>query len=331
MAEFRYNPLLDDWTIVNGDRQHRPDMPKDYCAFCPGSNQIKDTYTVLKYDNDWPSMMPNPPQPDDIDTELFKTAPSYGKAEVILYSPKHDASLCELSIDHLTKLVNLWKERFIEIKKDENIKYIMPFENRGKEVGTTQPHPHGQIYGYGFMPLRLKLELENSKKFYDKNNKSLILSIRDEELKVDKRVVFQNDSFVVFLPFYTDFPYGVYIVPLKDDIHTFEDFDEKTSEDFADILKKTQGMFDKLYNKVFPYMMCIYQTPVNSELENESKSYYNFHVKFYPPLRGEKSIKWYASSETGAWAKTNPRRVEETVFELKDAYKEFMEDKEVIW
>ena len=329
MAEFRYNPLLDDWTIVNGQRQNRPDMPKDYCAFCPGSEQIKDTYTVLKYDNDWPSMMPNPPKEDDVATDFYKTAPSYGKAEVILYSPDHNASLWNLSIDHLVKLVDLWKERFIEIKKDKHIKYILTFENRGKEVGTTQPHPHGQIYGYGFMPLRIKVELENSKKHFDKTGESLILKIRDEELKVKDRVIMENDSFVVFLPFFTDYPYGCYLVPKANNIHNFEDFDEKTSRDLAQILKDLQGTFDHMFDKVFPYMMGIYQTPVNSELEEECKKYYNFHIKFFPPLRGENSIKWNASSETAASAKTNPRRVEDTAEELRQAYKKWKEiDKE---
>lgn len=325
MAEFRYNPLLDDWTIVNGDRQNRPDMPKDYCAFCPGSEQIKKTYTVLKYNNDWPSMMPNPPKPDDVATDFYKTAMSYGKAEVILYSPDHNASLWNLSLEHLKELVALWKERFIDIKKDKHIKYILTFENRGKEVGTTQPHPHGQIYGYGFMPLRMKIELENSKSHYEKTGKSLILTIRDEEIKEDKRVIMENDSFVVFIPFFTDYPFATMIVPKRDDIHNFEEFDEKLSEDFAKILRDLQGTYDTLYNKTFPYMMGIYQNPVNSELEGESKKYYNFNVKFFPPLRGENSIKWYASSETAVWAKTNPRKVEETALELKNAYKKFIE------
>ena len=323
MAEFRYNPLLNDWTIVNGDRQHRPDMPKDYCAFCPGSQQIKETYTVLKYNNDWPSMMPNPPKPDDVATDFFKVAPSYGKAEVILYSPDHNASLWHLSIPHLVELVNLWKERFLEIKKDKNIQYILTFENRGKEVGTTQPHPHGQIYGYGFMPLRIKLELENSKKYYEENNESLILKIRDEEIKEEKRIIMENDNFIVFLPFYTDFPYGAYIVPKRNDIYSFEDFDDKISEDFASILKDLQGTFDHIFDREFPYMMGIYQKPINSDLEKESEKYYNFHVKFFPPLRGANAIKWYASSETAAWAKTNPRRVEDTAIEMREAYERY--------
>lgn len=32
MAELRYNPLLDDYTMINSNRNKRPDMPSGYCA-----------------------------------------------------------------------------------------------------------------------------------------------------------------------------------------------------------------------------------------------------------------------------------------------------------
>ncbi len=325
MAEFRYNPLLDDWTIVNGNRQKRPDMPKDYCAFCPGSGKVPDNYTVLKYDNDWPSMSTSPKEPDPVSNEFFKTAPSYGKCEVILYSPNHTTSLRELSDSHLLELVNLWKNRYEEISKDPNIKYILTFENRGKEVGTTQPHPHGQLYAYGYLPLRIRLELENSKVYYEKNGIGLLQKLRDEELKFRKRVIFENDHFAVFIPFFTDWPYGVYIVSKNNALTNFSEFNEDVSASFAITLKYVQGMYDTLFDRSFPYMMGIYQNPLHVEEFKDSKLYYPFNVKFFPPLRGETSIKWNASSETCAWAKTNPRIVEETAEELRLALKKYLD------
>lgn len=323
MAEFRYNPLLDDWTIVAGNRQNRPDMPKDYCAFCPGSGRVPDNYDVLMYENDWPSMKQNPQEPDNVATSFYKTAKSFGKAEVILYSPNHEDNIYNLTDEHAKKIVDLWQERFTAMKSDKNIKHILIFENRGKEVGTTQPHPHGQIYGYGFVPLRIKVELENCKKHYEKTKKSLILDIRDEELKEGKRIIMQNNSFVAFIPFFTDYPYGVYIVPKSDNINTIEDFSQEEKMDFAKIIKNLQGTFDTLFDRIFPYMMGIYQMPFNDDCYKDVHNYYHFHVKFFPPLRGANSIKWNASSETAAWAKTNPRIVEETAIELKSAYEKY--------
>ncbi|NLY20363.1 MAG: galactose-1-phosphate uridylyltransferase [Tissierellia bacterium] len=318
MAELRYNPLLDDWTMVSADRSKRPDMPKDYCPFDPGSGKVPDVYDVLKYDNDFPILSQNPPEPDKIGSELYKTDYSYGKCDVILYSPDHYASLHELDVNHIVKLVNLWEERFIELSKDEKIVYVFPFENRGKEVGTTMPHPHGQIYGYSKMPLRLRLELENAKNYKEENGKCVFCQMNEDEKAFGERVVYENEHFIAYVPFFSEYPYGVYI-SAKEHINNFTDFDEGMKISFAQILKDLTGGFDTLFNREFPYMMCIYQNPVNSEKYSDSKDYYHFHVKFFPPLRGENSIKWNASSETGAWVHGNPRRVEETAGELREA------------
>lgn len=328
MGEFRYNPLLDDYTIVAGNRQNRPDMPKDYCAFCPGSGKVPDNYDVLKYDNDWSSMKGNPDDPLEIDSELYHTDKSFGRCEVILYSSDHNKSLWELPLDHIKKLVDLWQERYIDISKLDYVKYILTFENRGEEVGTTQPHPHGQIYGYGYMPLRARVELDNSKKYYEKHHESLILKIRDEEMRLKDRVLIENDDFVAFLPFYTDYPYGAYIVT-KGELHNFSEFTEENKKNFAHILRDLLGTYDTLFDRRFPYMMAIYQSPLHQEEYKDADNYYHFNVKFFPPLRGKNSIKWNASSETALWAKTNPMVVEETAKELRNAYKRFKEKYDV--
>lgn len=323
MAEFRYNPLLDDWTIVNGNRQARPDMPKDYCAFCPGSGKVPDEYTVLKYDNDWPSMSLSPSEPDPVATSFFRTAPAYGKCEVILYSPDHNASLWQLPLEHIEALIRLWQARYEELSADEKIQFILTFENRGPEVGTTQPHPHGQLYAYGYLPLRIRMELENSAQHYKQHGESLIGRLRDEERSFKKRILFENEHFTVFLPFYTDWPYGAYIVPNRNDLNHFGQFDGALITSLAGTLKDLLGTFDTLFDRPFPYMMGIYQTPIHVQEHLDCAHYYPFHIKFFPPLRSASSIKWNASSETCAWARTNPRIVEETAAELRDALKKF--------
>lgn len=323
MAELRYNPLLDDWTMVSADRSKRPDMPKDFCPFCPGSGKVPEDYDVLKYNNDFPILSQEPPEPDNIGSEFYKTDYSYGKCEVILYSKEHLGKFYELDLDHIIKLVNLWKERFLELKQDEKIKYIFPFENKGKEVGTTMPHPHGQIYAYSKMPLRLRLELDNCRTFYKENNENIFDKMIQEERDFKERIVMENDSFSVFLPFFANYPFETYIVSKKN-ITSMEEFDEEITRDFGEILKNLTGAFDNIYNKPFPYMMGIYQEPVNSPEYDGFKDYYRFNVKFFPPLRGENSIKYNASSETAAWVHGNPRRVEETAREVREAYGRFL-------
>jgi len=321
MAELRYNPLLDDWIMIASHRQNRPQMPKDWCPFCPGSGNVPDNYDVLKYDNDFPALSQTPPPVDDVATDFFKVKPSYGKCEVVLYSPEHTTTLPKLPVEHIEKLVSLWQERFSELSKDENVKYIFMFENKGEPVGVTMPHPHGQIYAYSVLPKRIREELGNSKKHLEKTGKCLICDIMENEIKEKARVITENEDFITILPFFSDYPYGVYIIAKKH-VQNVCDFDEGMKKNFAKILKETTGALDALFDMSFPYMMCLYQNPVNDE---DATDYHHFHVKFYPPMRSGDKIKYCASSETGAWANCNPTAPEEKAEELRQAHKKFIE------
>ncbi|HHV50340.1 MAG TPA: galactose-1-phosphate uridylyltransferase [Clostridiales bacterium] len=323
MAELRKHPLTNDWIMIASHRQNRPQMPKDYCPFCPGSGKVPDNYDVYKYDNDFPALSTNPPQPDPVANEFFETAPAYGKCEVILYSPEHTTTLPELPAEHIRKLVDLWVQRYEEIGKDENIKYVFIFENRGEVVGVTMPHPHGQIYGYSFIPKKLELVLENSRKFREEKSKCIFCEMLEQELKFDKRIIFKNEHFTVFLPFFSEYPYGIYIISNRH-VSNIAGFNDEERNALAETLKAATGTLDSLFDMKFPYMMCMYNEPVNSE---KCSDYFHFHIAFYPPMRSADKIKFNASSETGAWAHCNPTCPEEKAEELRKAYNRFLNKK----
>ena len=120
MAELRYNPLTKDWVMIASHRQGRPQMPKDWCPFCPGEGKkVPENYDVYKYDNDFPALSQNPPVPDDVETGIYKVKECYGKCEVILYSPEHTTTLPELPVSQIRKLVDLWTDRFEDLSSDE--------------------------------------------------------------------------------------------------------------------------------------------------------------------------------------------------------------------
>lgn len=321
MAELRWHPLTQDWVMIASHRQARPQMPKDWCPFCPDSGKVPPDYEVYEYDNDFPALSQQPPVPDDVANGFFRTASAYGKCEVILYSPGHTITLPELSDAHVEKLVDLWCQRFDALRADEKIKYIFLFENRGDVVGVTMPHPHGQIYGYPFVPKKLQLELNASREYLAEKGKCLFCDMLDEEKKDGRRIIFQNDDFTVFLPFFTEYPYGVYIMSNAHKQYITE-FTTKERASLAVTLKHTVGMLDTLFDYKFPYMMCMHNAPVNGEDVSDS---YHFHIEFFPPMRSADKVKFNASSETGAWAHCNPTCPEQTAGELRAAYQRYMD------
>ncbi len=320
MAELRWNPFIKDWTMIASHRQNRPQMPKDWCPFCPESGNV-EPYEVLKYDNDFPALSPTPPLPDPVGNSFFKETESYGKCEVILYSPKHTVTLPELPLDHVVKLVDLWVERFSEISKDKKVKYVFIFENRGEVVGVTMPHPHGQIYGYPYIPKKIELELESSKEHFEAESECLMCRFLKEEREFNSRVIFENDDFSVILPFFVEYPYGVYIIS-KAHKQNITQMNNGEKKNLAKVIRETTGMLDSLFDTRFPYMMCMHQNPVNS---GDTSDYYHFHIEFFPPMRSKEKQKFNASSETGVWAHCNPTAPEEKAEELKKAYRKYMD------
>ncbi len=323
MAELRWHPLTKDWIMIASNRQNRPQMPKDWCPFCPGSGNVPDDYEVFKYDNDFPALSQNPPEPDDVSNDFFKTAPSYGKCEVILYSPGHTVTLPELSDEHMKKLVDLWCERFEAMRADEQIKYVFPFENRGDVVGVTMPHPHGQMYGYSFIPKKLQLETESAQEHLEQTGRCLFCDMLEQELADGRRIIFRNDHFTVFLPFYCEYPYGVYIFPNRH-VPYMTDLSQEEKVSLGLAIRDTAGMLDALFDYRFPYMMCMHNAPVNGR--DYSKDFH-FHIEFFPPMRSAEKQKFNASSETGAWAHCNPTCPEETSKELRAAYEKYKSKK----
>ena len=337
MAELRWNPMISDWVMINSNRQKRPVMPENYCPFCPASesdklenpekyefHKIWEHYDVMKYDNDYPALSQNPPAPDNMtgNGELNITDTMYGKCEVILFSPEHNSSICEFSVKHITKIVDLWTERFIEISKDENIKYIFIFENRGELVGVTQPHPHGQIYGYSFMPKKIELENDCFKKHYNKNKTCMFCDINRDEINFKERVIYENDDFIVYVPFFAEYVYQVYIAS-KTHKSNIAKFNKKERKNLALTLKMVTGMYDSLFNKKFPYMMCMHNAPVNLKNQKTTDKTFHFHIEFYTPLRDANTQQFNASSETGVWAHCNPSSPEEKAKELREALNRF--------
>lgn len=327
MAELRWNPLLRTWTMVAANRQARPHLPQNWCPFCPGSGKVPETYEVYAYNNDFPALTLTTDMPEIPTGKPYQVAPNYGKCEVILYSPDHHTTLPVLSLDHIEKLIQLLASRFQELARDPQIQYIFQFENRGEEVGVTMPHPHGQIYGYPFLPQKIQIELDSCREYYADQQACLLCDMNQAEADFKQRIIAENDAFLAYLPYFTDYPHGVFIVS-KRHVGNITEFTKAEQRELAAMLKNITGAFDTLFDRLFPYMMCFHQTPVNCTAYQNADQYYHFHIEFYTPLREANKIKYYASSEMGAWAACNPMAVEQTAEQLRQAYRRFVNSRE---
>jgi len=311
MTELRWNPTLREWVSTASHRQNRPQMPQDWCPFCPGSGRVPDNYEVFIYPNDFAAFTIPPAVPAIAGDDFYQVRPSLGTCDVVLYSPDHHTSLPQLPVDHIVKLVELWRRRFLELKATRGIKYVYIFENKGAVIGVTMPHPHGQMYSFPFIPPRVKQELDSARAHHHKTGHCLFCDILAKERADGRRIVAENEQFTAFVPFYARWPFEVHIYPRRH-LGTLEDFDAAEERGLAEMLKWVTLKYDNLYQMSFPYMMVLHQAPTRGKYP-----YYHFHIEFYPPHRSKEKLKYLAGVESGVGTFLNDSLAEEKAAQLR--------------
>ena len=84
----------------------------------------------------------------------------HGTCRVVCYSPRHDLGFGDLSVEAIGEIVETWTEQYKELGADPHIGHVQIFENRGAQMGASNPHPHGQIWATEHVPTIVAREQE---------------------------------------------------------------------------------------------------------------------------------------------------------------------------
>lgn len=316
MSELRWHPLLKQWIMTATHRMERTFLPPPTeCPLCP-SREGKETeipredFDIVVFENRFPSLFPNPPQPSRATSSLYRVKPSKGVCEVVVYTPEHTGSLSTQTVERIYKLLLVWQERFRELSSLPYIKYVFIFENKGKEVGVTLHHPHGQIYAFPFIPTIIKKEMEALKGYFRRKRKCLICEIGKKE-EEEGRVILRSSLHSAFVPFFARWPYEVFLMP-NAHLCGLDEYDDDSLQDLAHILKGVLMKYDNLFDFPFPYIMVMHQRPAK-----DKSKLFHFHIEFYPPYRARDKLKFLAGVESGAGHFINDSHPEEKAEELR--------------
>ena len=328
MSELRWHPFLEEWVITSTHRQNRTFLPPDdYCPLCPTkpggfpTEVEREDYDIVVFENKFPSLQQVPPEPGICATGVSPVDVAQGICEVVLYSSDHHNTLTKMPLQKVENLIQVWQDRYIDLGKNDFIKYVFIFENKGEAVGVTLHHPHGQIYAFPFIPPKIEKELVASNKYFEKNNRCLFCDTVQEELTLESRIVFEGERFVAFIPFFARFPYEVYLAP-KHHLSSMAEFTKEDHKDLALVLKGLLHKYDALFDFSFPYIMVIHQAPTDGK---EYKDYH-LHFEFYPPHRTPNKLKYLAGCEAGAGTYINDTLAEEKAAELRKVGPQTLEE-----
>lgn len=298
----RYNPLTGEWILVSPHRTKRPWQGKleslpaiklpEYdpnCYLCPGnkrasgSQNTKYTSTYV-FTNDYSALLPEANEIDIIDPDLMNAKPVHGTCRVLCFSPRHDLSLSKMRTEDIKKVIELWINQLVDLGKKYT--WIQIFENRGEMMGSSMPHPHGQVWASDQLPDEPSKEDEKQKEYYENNQIPLLLRYLDLELKSGERVVLENQDWVVLVPYWATWPFETLLLPKKS-IQSMQAMSERQQWNLANILKCILTRYDNLFEVPFPYSMGWHQAPNN----NRDNSHWHLHAHFYPPLLRSATVK----------------------------------------
>jgi UDPglucose--hexose-1-phosphate uridylyltransferase len=308
VSEHRFEELRGEEVVYAIHRQDRTFLPaRDHCPLDPtraGGAQTEipfPAFEIAVFDNRFPAFQ----------------APS-GAAEVVVYTDDHDSSFGALAPERAEALMWVWRHRYVELGAREDIDYVFIFENRGVEVGVTLHHPHGQIYGYPFLPPVPKLELAADRRL----GGCAPCTLLERELRDGLRVVHENDSVVVYVPYAARWAYEAHVV-MRGHRASLRECEPRELRQLASALQSLVRGYDALFERPFPYVMALHQAPTPSPAHAADAEipadHGHLHVEFYPPLRTAEKLKYLAGSEQGAGAFISDTLPEESAAKLREA------------
>jgi galactose-1-phosphate uridylyltransferase, family 1 len=319
-SQIRWNPLFRDYAVIAEHRQERTyKPPADLCPLCP-SRDGKHTeipapdYEVAVFENRFPSLsLGSADLVPLVDEPPFRSAAGAGRCEVVCFTSDHDTPFSRLPAVQVRTVVDAWADRTAVLASHDTVDYVFCFENRGEEIGVTLSHPHGQIYGYPFVPPRFYKAGEALEHHRQRAGTCLQCDLLAAECKDGSRVVTASEYWVAYVPFAARWPYEVRLVPRRH-APDLPSLDDAERDDLAAVYLRVLRGFDGLFDTATPYIAGWQQAPVR-----RNRDVWHLAAEIFTIRRAPGKLKYLAGSESGAAVWINDVTPEEAARRLIDS------------
>jgi len=299
----RYNPLTGEWVLVSPHRAKRPwqgqvektpaeDRPAydPGCYLCPGNARASgdtnpDYKNTFVFTNDFAAILPDTPD-EVISANTLRLESIRGTCRVICFSPRHDLSLPEMDRSEIRIVIDTWSDQIAELGRE--YRWVQVFENKGAVMGSSMPHPHGQIWALNALPNEPFKEDRSQRDYLNQHGTPLLIDYLNEEISDGTRIVLENDAWLAVVPYWAIWPFEILLLP-KRHVARFPDLSDPEREALSAILKSLLTKYDNLFETSFPYSMGWHGAPCGGD--QQSTDYWQLHAHFYPPLLRSATVK----------------------------------------
>ena len=330
MSELRKDPITGRWVIISTERKRPSDFqlepvhmtPDPSCPFCEGHESMTPSEVMASRHNGsgpnqpgWdlrvvPNQFPVLRVEGTLDRQaegLFDKMTGIGAHEVIIETPRHDETLATMSPEAVERVLVAFRDRVLDLKRDQRFRYIIVFKNHGAAAGASVKHSHSQLIALPIVPREVRDEVDGAKAHYAAKERCVFCDIVRQELSDRRRVIGENADLVVVAPYAPRFPFETWILPKRHQSR----FEEASGQEYAslarllgELLRKTNRALEQP-----PYNLLIHSAPV----AEPAGEYYHWHVEVIPKLTKVAGFEW----ATGFYVK--PTSPEEAAQVLRDA------------
>jgi UDPglucose--hexose-1-phosphate uridylyltransferase len=269
-SELRFNLISKDWVVIATGRARRPEtfatqqrekheVSEKECFFCNLGSQEKPVLEYKNENGDWEvTVVPNKFPAFSCASALhertegiYSLMDGVGFHEVVI-TRDHRKSLAEFSVSQIRKVIDAYQERYLDLANEKFVNYIAIFHNHGREAGASVFHPHSQIIAMPLIDPDLQRSLNGSRIFFETRGECAHCKMIDWDIKDGRRIIFENEKFVVLVPFASRVAFEVRIYP-KEHHAYFERIKEADKNLLAQAFKEAlsrvfKGMNDPSYN-----------------------------------------------------------------------------------
>jgi UDPglucose--hexose-1-phosphate uridylyltransferase len=344
-ARMRRDPLTGEWVPMASHRMDRTFLPpREVCPLCPSrpglpSEIPADDYDVVVFENRFPALTRRDPGPEGaVDGEsLWPERPAAGRCEVVCFTSDHDASFSTLEPRRVRTVVEAWADRTTELSALDGVAQVFCFENRGREIGVTLSHPHGQIYAYPYPAPRTAQHAARAAEHHSATGRDLLGDVLAAERRSGRRLLWSGAHWTAFVPAAARWPVELHLVPHRHvlDIAGLDEGErEELSAAYPRLLRALDGFFvaapsgqppgslpgdpgGQPQPVTLPYIAGWFAAPVAGREVPDRLP--RLHLQVFSILRAPGKLKYLAGSESaaGAWiSDTTPERIADRLREV---------------
>ena len=283
MSQMRKDVFTGRWVIVAETTTVRPSdfqfkqfvRETTFCPFCetneastppevfairkPGSRPNGPGWSVRVVPNSDPRLR--------IEGDLGRRAQGFhdlmngvGAHEITVETPGHDRSLHELEIHEISDVLRAYQARMLDLEGDKRLHYVLIFKNHGQDAGAhTVSHSISQLMALPVTPRTIKTKLTIARDYFATKERCIYCDVLQQELKGRKRLIAQNEDFLVFAPFASRFPFEMTLFP-KFHSSAFSRISPGQIENLAQILRDVLGTLDRTLGGP-PYNLSLQDRP----------------------------------------------------------------------